>query len=51
MHSFRKKNVGLGFTIANSDAGGQSLANAAIEEAWRAVNDLQPRAYGYYEAI
>jgi len=38
-------------TIANSDAGGQSLCNAAIEEAWRAVNDLQPRAYGYYEAI
>lgn len=38
-------------TIANSDAGGQSLANAAIEEAWRAVNDLEPRAYGYYEAI
>jgi spermidine dehydrogenase len=37
--------------IANSDAGGQSLANAAIAEAWRAVSDLEPRAYGYYEAI
>lgn len=37
--------------IANSDAGGQSLANAAIAEAWRAVDDLQPKAYGYYEAI
>jgi len=38
-------------TIANSDAGAQSLANAAIAEAWRAVDDLQPRAYGYYELI
>jgi len=38
-------------TIANSDAGGQSLANAAIAEAWRAVDDLQPKVYGYYEAI
>jgi spermidine dehydrogenase len=37
--------------IANSDAGGQSLANAAIAEAWRAVSDLEPKAYGYYEAI
>jgi spermidine dehydrogenase len=37
--------------ICNSDAGGQSLANAAIAEAWRAVDDLQPRAYGYYELI
>jgi spermidine dehydrogenase len=38
-------------TICNSDAGGQSLANAAITEAWRAVSELEPRAYGYYEAI
>ncbi len=38
-------------TICNSDAGGQSLANAAIGEAWRAVSELEPRAYGYYEAI
>jgi len=38
-------------TICNSDAGGQSLANAAIAEAWRAVSELEPRAYGYYEAI
>ena len=37
--------------ICNSDAGGQSLANAAIVEAWRAISDLEPKAYGYYEAI
>jgi spermidine dehydrogenase len=38
-------------TICNSDAGGLSLANSAIAEAWRAVSELEPRAYGYYEAI
>jgi spermidine dehydrogenase len=38
-------------TICNSDAGGLSLANSAITEAWRAVSELEPRAYGYYEAI
>jgi spermidine dehydrogenase len=38
-------------TVCNSDAGGQSLANAAIAEAWRAISELEPRAYGYYEAI
>lgn len=37
--------------IANSDAGGVSTAQTAFEQAWRAVNDLQPRTYGFYEQI
>jgi spermidine dehydrogenase len=37
--------------IANSDAAGTSLAQSAISEAYRAVQDLKPRAYGFYEFI
>jgi spermidine dehydrogenase len=37
--------------IANSDAAGTSLAQSAIAEAYRAVQDLKPRAYGFYEFI
>jgi spermidine dehydrogenase len=37
--------------ICNSDAAGQSLAGAAIEEAYRAVNDLQPKSLGFYEIV
>jgi spermidine dehydrogenase len=37
--------------IANSDAAGTSLASAAITEAYRAVQDLKPSAYGFYEFI
>jgi hypothetical protein len=29
-------------TICNSDAGGLSLANSAITEAWRTVSELEP---------
>src|SRR3546814_18004321 len=35
--------------IANRDAGGVSTMPTAFDQAWRAVNDLQPRAYGYYD--
>lgn len=37
--------------IANSDAGGVSTMQTAFEQAYRAINDLQPRAYGFYEHI
>ncbi len=37
--------------IANSDAGGVSTMQTAFEQAYRAINDLQPRAYGFYEQI
>lgn len=37
--------------IANTDAGGVSTMQTAFDQAWRAVNDLQPRAYGYYDHI
>lgn len=37
--------------IANSDAGGVSTMQTAFDQAWRAVNDLEPRAYGFYERI
>lgn len=36
-------------TIANSDAARTGLAQTAIYEAWRAVNELELRDYGYYE--
>jgi spermidine dehydrogenase len=38
-------------TICNSDASGQGLAQTAIGEAWRAVSELEPRSYGYYETF
>lgn len=37
--------------IANTDAGGVSTVQTAFDQAWRAVNDLQSRAYGFYEQI
>ena len=37
--------------IANSDAAGTSLAQSAIYEAYRAVQDLKPRSFGFYEFI
>ncbi|GGD85268.1 spermidine dehydrogenase SpdH [Croceicoccus mobilis] len=37
--------------VANSDAAGVSTMNAAFDQAYRAVNDLQQRAYGYYDHI
>ena len=37
--------------IANSDAAGTSLASSAIYEAYRAVQDLKPRSFGFYEYI
>jgi spermidine dehydrogenase len=37
--------------IANSDASGVGIAQTAIDEACRAVRDLQPRTYGYYETF
>jgi len=37
--------------IANTDAGGVSTMQTAFDQAWRAVNDLQPREYGYYDHI
>lgn len=37
--------------IANTDAGGVSTAQTAFDQAWRAVNELQPRSYGYYDHI
>lgn len=37
--------------IANSDASGVGIAQTAIDEAARAVRDLQPRTYGYYETF
>jgi spermidine dehydrogenase len=37
--------------IANSDASGVGIAQTAIDEAARAVRDLEPKAYGYYETF
>lgn len=37
--------------IANSDASGVGIAQTAIDEAARAVRDLEPRTYGYYETF
>jgi spermidine dehydrogenase len=38
-------------TIANSDAPGIDNAQIAMDEAARAVRELEPRMYGYYESI
>jgi len=38
-------------TIANSDAGGTSTMQTAFEQAWRAIDDLQSKSYGFYEHI
>lgn len=38
-------------TIANSDASGIDLVQTAFDEAFRAVRELEPRRYGYYERI
>ncbi len=38
-------------TIANSDASGIDNAQTAIDEAFRAVRELEPRNYGYFESI
>ncbi len=37
--------------ICNSDAAGTSLVQSAISEAYRAINDLKPKAYGFYEVV
>ena len=37
--------------ICNSDAAGTSLVQSAISEAYRAVGDLTPKAYGFYEFV
>jgi spermidine dehydrogenase len=37
--------------IANSDASGIDNAQTAMDEAARAVRELEPRLYGYYESI
>ena len=37
--------------ICNSDAAGTSLVQSAIGEAYRAINDLRPKAYGFYEFV
>lgn len=37
--------------ICNSDAAGTSLVQSALSEAFRAVNDLRPKAYGFYEIV
>ncbi len=37
--------------IANSDAGGVSTMQTAFDQAWRAIDDLESRAYGFYEQI
>jgi spermidine dehydrogenase len=37
--------------IANSDASGIDLVQTAFDEAFRAVRELEPRRYGYYERI
>lgn len=37
--------------IANTDAGGVSTMQTAFEQAYRAVNDLERRAYGFYDSI
>ncbi|MBC2667151.1 NAD(P)-binding protein [Novosphingobium flavum] len=38
-------------TIANADAGGVSTAGTAIDEAFRAVRELEQRQLGFYEQI
>ncbi|HJO04577.1 MAG TPA: NAD(P)-binding protein [Acidobacteriota bacterium] len=38
-------------TIANSDAAGLSLAQAAMDEGYRAATELVPRNYGYFNEI
>jgi spermidine dehydrogenase len=38
-------------TIANADAGGVSTAGTAIDEAFRAVRELEQRQFGFYELI
>ncbi len=38
-------------TIANADAGGVSTAGTAIDEAFRAVRELEQRTLGFYEQI
>jgi spermidine dehydrogenase len=38
-------------TIANSDASGIDNAQTAMDEGARAVRELEPRNYGYYESI
>jgi len=38
-------------TIANADAGGVSTAGTAIDEAFRAVRELEQRQLGFYEVI
>ncbi|MCW2413357.1 NAD(P)-binding protein [Sphingobium sp. B8D3D] len=38
-------------TIANSDAGGVSTAGTAIDEAFRAVRELEQNQIGFYEQI
>jgi spermidine dehydrogenase len=37
--------------IANTDAGGVSTMQTAFDQAYRAINDLQPRDYGFYEHV
>lgn len=37
--------------IANSDASGQDLCNTAIDEAYRAVEEMVPHNYGYFNRI
>jgi spermidine dehydrogenase len=38
-------------TIANADAGGVSTAGTAIDEAFRAVRELEQKTFGFYEQI
>ena len=38
-------------TIANADAGGVSTAGTAIDQAFRAVRDLEQSSFGFYEQI
>lgn len=38
-------------TIANSDAGGVSTAATAIDQAFRAVRELERQSFGFYETI
>jgi len=38
-------------TIANADAGGVSTAGTSIDEAFRAVRELEQRQFGFYELI
>lgn len=37
--------------IANSDASGKDLCNTAIDQAFRAVEEMVPHNYGYYSRI